>query len=536
MLIEIRADVFRKGAVKFHEGLNVVLGDENATNSIGKSTLLMIVDFAFGGGSLLEYNKDLVDELKHHYYFFTFVFGGESYCFRRGTNDPELVYRCSEDFTPESALDIEEYRALLKSAYVIGLEDISFRSLVGLYMRIWGKENNDVHRPLHIVKGQSASECVNNLIKTFARYGEIRALTAELARKEDERASLQKAFRNRIVPKIGKRAHQENAERIAQMEQEIEEIRVSLAKFATNIGELVNREVIELKVQKDSLLASKLFVESKLIRIRANLQNNRSIKSKHFAGVTSFFPEVNAERLVEVEEFHSKLVGLLRSELKSSESELQTQLERLTAEISEIDMQLGHMLKTVDQPTVIVDRVYSLANNLNVARNENQLFETAEKFKEEVRDLKDQLSSGKEKVIGLVQRQINDELRRIITLVYGSERKSPRLELRENSYSYEVHEDTGTGTAYAALVAFDLAVFLLTELPAIAHDSFLYKNIENDSVSRLFELYAATVKQSFVAIDEIEKYGENTIQLLKSRCVLQLSNDEVLFTKDWRKR
>lgn len=190
-------------------------------------------------------------------------------------------------------------------------------------MRIWGKENHDVHRPLHIVKNQSASECVNNLIKTFDRYGEIRALIESLARKKDEHTSLQKAFQNRIVPKIGKKAHQANAERITQMEQEIEEIKISLAKFATNIGELVNREVLELKIQKDSLLASKLFVESKLVRIRANLQNNRYIRSKHFDGVTSFFPEVNAERLVEVEEFHSKLVGLLRPELKSSENELQ---------------------------------------------------------------------------------------------------------------------------------------------------------------------------------------------------------------------
>lgn len=536
MLVEIRADVFRKGPIKFQEGLNVVLGDENATNSIGKSSLLMIVDFAFGGGSLLEYNKDLVDELTHHYYFFTFVFGGETYRFRRGTNDSELVYRCSEDFTPEDAVDIEDYRALLKAEYAIGLEDISFRSLVGLYLRVWGKENHDVHRPLHIVKNQSASECVNNLIKTFGRYGEIRALTAELARKEDERTSLQKAFRNRIVPKIGKKEHQANAERIDQMEQEIEEIKVSLAKFATNIDELVNREVLELKVQKDRLLASKLFVESKLVRIRANLQNNRHIKSKHFEGLTNFFPEINVERLGEVEEFHSKLVGLLRSELKASESELQAQLERLVSELSEIDLRLGQILKTVDQPAVVVDRVYNLANNLSVARNENRLFDTAEKFKEEVRGLKVRLTSGKEKVLDLVQRQVNDELHRIVTLVYGPERKSPRLELRENSYSYEVYEDTGTGTAYAALVAFDLAVFLLTALPAIAHDSFLYKNIENDSVARLFNLYAATRKQSFVAIDEIEKYGVDTIRLLKARCVLQLSNDEVLFTKDWRKR
>lgn len=536
MLIEIRSDVFRKGQVKFHEGLNVVLGDENATNSIGKSSLLMIVDFAFGGGSLLEYNKDLVNELNHHYYFFTFDFKGEACRFRRGTNDPELVYRCSEDFNPEDAMDIESYRAFLKGAYAIGLEDISFRSLVGLYMRVWGKENHDVHRPLHIVKNQSASECVNNLIKMFDKYGEIRELTVDLAKKEDERKSLQKAFQNRIVPKIGKKEHQANAERIAQMELEVEEIKANLAKFATNIGELVNREVLELKVQKDRLLEGKLFIESKLVRIEANLRNNKHVSSKHFEGLTNFFPEVNAERLADVEEFHSKLVGLLRAELKASERELQAQLERVTSEISEIDSRLGQILNAVDQPTVVVDRVYNLANRLSIARNENQLFETAEHFKEEVRSLKDRLTLVKEKVLDLVQRQVNDELRRIVTLVYGSERKSPRLELRENSYSYDVCEDTGTGTAYAALIAFDLAVFLLTALPAIAHDSFLYKNIENDSVARLFKLYAATGKQSFVAIDEIDKYGQDTIQLLKAKCVIRLSNDEVLFTKDWRKR
>jgi hypothetical protein len=536
MLVEIRTDVFRQGPVVFREGLNVILGDENATNSIGKSSLLMVIDFAFGGRSLLDHNKDLVVELDHHYYFFTFRFGDETYRFRRGTNDPELVYRCAADFTPEDPMTIESYTAFLKAAYVIGLEDISFRSLVGLYMRVWGKENLDVHRPLHIVHNQAASECVNNLVKTFGRYEEIRELTAELSRREDERVALQKAFRNRIVPKIGKKEHKANAERIAQMELEIEEIKVNLAKFATNIGELVNREVLELKIQKDRLLESKLLVDGKLVRIRSNLQNNRHVKSAHFEGLIKFFPSVNQARLVEVEEFHSKLVGLLRSELKASERELQAQLERITIEISEIDARLGQVLKAIDQPAIVVDRVYNLANNLNAARHENKLFDTAEKFKDEVKALKDRLSAGKEKVLDLVQRQVNDELRRIVSLVFGPERKSPKLELREGSYTFEVYEDTGTGTAYAGLVTFDLAVFLLTVLPAIAHDSILYKNIENDSVARLFKVYAGTQKQSFVAIDEIAKYGKETVDLLNAKCVLQLSNDSVLYIKDWRKK
>lgn len=536
MLVEMRSEVFRQGPVAFREGLNVVLGDENATNSIGKSSLLMVVDFAFGGGSLLDHNKDLVVELGHHYYFFTFKFGSETYRFRRGTNDPELVYRCAADFALEDAMTIDDYTAFLKAAYGIELEDISFRSLVGLYMRVWGKENLDVHHPLHVIPAQAASECVNNLVKTFGKYGEIRELAAKLAQKEDERNALQKAFRNKIVPRIGKKERKANAERIAQMELEIQEIKVSLAKFATNIGELVNREVLELKIQKDKLLASKLNVESKLTRIKSNLQNNRHVKSANFDGLINFFPSINQDRLVEVEEFHSKLVGLLRSELKASERELQAQLERITTEISEIDLRLGQVLKAIDQPAVVVDRVYNLANNLSTARHENKLFDTAEKFKEEVKELRDSLSAGKEKVLDLVQRQINDEMRRIVSLVFGAERKSPSLKLRDSSYNFEVYEDTGTGTAYAGLVIFDLAVFLLTVLPAIAHDSILYKNIENDSVSRLFKVYAETRKQSFVAIDEIAKYGKETVDLLNGRCVLQLSNDSVLYVKDWRKK
>ena len=74
MLTEIRSEQFRARVIKFGPSLNVVLGDDNATNSIGKSSLLMVIDFAFGGSSLLEHNKDIVHELGDHDYYFTFEF------------------------------------------------------------------------------------------------------------------------------------------------------------------------------------------------------------------------------------------------------------------------------------------------------------------------------------------------------------------------------------------------------------------------------------------------------------------------------
>lgn len=536
MLIEIRSDAFRKGSISFHEGLNVVLGDENATNSIGKSTLLMVIDFSFGGRSLLEHNNDLVPELGDHYYFISFKFGDEIYRFRRGTNDPGLVYRCDDDFALEAAITLEDYTALLKAAYGIALDDISFRSLIGLYMRIWGKENLDVHHPLHGVPQQSASECINNLLKTFGKYDDIRGLAEELGKKETERAALQQALKSGVVPKISKTEYKENHARIERIATEIDEIKSDLARFATNINELVNREVLELKIQKDDLLARKLHVESRLSSVRKNLGNNRFVKSAHFAGLVKFFPNINQEKLVEVEDFHSGLVGLLRTELRESERELNAQLERLLTDISQIDLRIGEVLDSVEQPSVIVDRVYNLANDLSAARRENGFFEDSERFKEEVRTIRARLSEEKIKVIELVERQLNDEMRRIVSLVFGEERKSPRLSLRENGYSFEVDEDTGTGTAYAGLVLFDLAVFLLTKIPVIVHDSILFKNIENDSVARLFKLYAASNKQSFVAIDEISKYGSETAELLEENAVLRLSNDSVLYVKDWRKK
>lgn len=62
MLKQIKCDKFRLPIVTFHEGLNVVAGDSNAANSIGKSTMLMIIDFAFGGSSYITKSNDAIDK------------------------------------------------------------------------------------------------------------------------------------------------------------------------------------------------------------------------------------------------------------------------------------------------------------------------------------------------------------------------------------------------------------------------------------------------------------------------------------------
>lgn len=475
-------------------------------------------------------------ELGHHDYFMTFEFSGAKYRFRRGTSRPEFVFPCDAEFNIEDPISLEEFRAFLKSSYGLATDDLSFRSMVGLYLRVWGKQNLDVHRPLHIVPNQSPKECVDNLIRTFGLYAPIAQLADELKRLESEESDLRRAFRSQIVPKVGKREYTDNVHRIASMEAELGEIKQNLAMFALNIAAIANRETLELKTQKDKLLEVKLDLDSKLLRVRRSLSESRFVKSRHFDSLKEFFPDVNVDRLANIEMFHSSLAKVLRVELQDSEASLKAQLERVTAEIAAIDDRLMQRLGALESPGVVVDRVFDISTKLRAAKQENGYFDKMETLSTDRRSKEEALSEKKDAVLKQIQNTLNRTMREIVTSVFGQERKSPLIALSESNYRFEVFEDTGTGTAYSSLIVLDLAVFTTTDLPLLIHDSVLFKNIENKAVSNLLNVYLTKRWQSFIAIDEVDKYGETTASMLRERAAVQLADGNVLYIKDWRKR
>ena len=534
MLIEIKSDKFRDKKVSFEPGLNVVLGDDNATNSIGKSSMLMVVDFAYGGSSLIDHNSDIISELGHHDYYFTFQFNDDDFRFRRGTEEPDLVYLCDEGYVIIEPIELEKYWSFLKASFAVDINNISFRALVGLYSRVWGKENLEVYKPLHTVHQQSNKECINNLIKTFDKYGSIKSLDDELKELESEKSALSKAFRKEIIPKIGKRGYSENEKRISVIEDEIEDIKSNLATYAVNIAEISNREVIELKVEKDKLLSEELKLQNKLSRIKQNIAENRHIKSKNFESLDYYFPDIDKNKIAQVEEFHSKLAVILRSELRVSERDLESQILRIREEIGSIDSKLRMTLSSLDEPSVIVDRVFDLSSDLTEAKEENRFYDENKEIGEATKSTKSNLSEEKFKIVKLIEQLINNEISKIVNDTFSKNKKSPSFHLNENNYSYDVFEDTGTGTAYSSLIVFDLAIFNLTLLPTITHDSVLFKNIENDTVSNLISIYANNDKQSYIAIDEVDKYGKETAKSLRDNSVVTLNDQHVLYIKDWR--
>src|SRR3569623_1253232 len=355
MLIEIRSKKFRSGLVSFHSGLNVILGDANATNSIGKSTMLMVVDFAFGGKDLLDHNDDIVKELGHHEYFFTFQFDREFHRFCRDTGQPETVYHCGADFELGPPITLEVYNAFLRQAFEVELPDLSFRTLVGLYTRVWGKENLDPSKPLHVVPNKSGEDCVDELIKTFDRYAAIRDIADRRDRQEKEMAAWGAAKNHRVIPSLKKKGYDENQKRIATPESELSDIRVKLALYTANVSEVVNRELLDLKEEKDRLLTLRLTLASRLQRVENTLRGNRAVRSEIFQELVRFFPAIDQARLARVGVFHTGVARLLRSELGASQTELEAQLAVIDQELASLDERMARSLNTVEAPTALVD-------------------------------------------------------------------------------------------------------------------------------------------------------------------------------------
>mgnify|MGYP005895243549 FL=1 len=103
MLVEVRCDKFvsngkTREPIRFHAGLNAVLGDDNGSNSIGKSTFLMILDFVFGGSDYVKKCVDVQENVKEHTICFAFSFDGQTYYFSRNTVDYNNVVKRDAEY------------------------------------------------------------------------------------------------------------------------------------------------------------------------------------------------------------------------------------------------------------------------------------------------------------------------------------------------------------------------------------------------------------------------------------------------------
>lgn len=531
MLKEINCAIFREKTVSFHKGLNVILGDDVGSNSIGKSTLLMIIDFIYGGKSYIDHNSDVVTELGHHSFNFRFDFNGENFYFSRNTEHHQQVDICDEKYNITETIPIKKYCEFLKKKYDMTI-NLGFRTAISLYSRIWGKHNLDVKRPLHTFPKEKNAETVQRFLLLLNEYNDIIDVEKRLKKLKESQVVIKKAEQFEHIPKITKTRYDKNNKEVLRLEAEIANLKTNIQQVTLELTEQASKELLELQNRKNELIRERDYYKSRLIRISSNtLLKKNELK---FEKLLEFFPEVNLTRLQNIEDFHEGLTKLLGEEIRSVKKEHEQQVKYFNDQIEIISGKINTLLDKDEQPNFLIEKFINLAHQLSIYKLENNYYDKAAQVKADIDETNETLSSTKEKILQKVMDVINTELNLVNNDLHTEKRRAPELTLEENDYDYKIFDNTGTGKAYTNLVILDLSVFKLTELPIVIHDSVLFKNIENSVVENIILMSKKFEKQVFIAIDEIHKYSEETQKILLKYKVIQLTKDKLLFIKDWR--
>ena len=543
MLVEIMCDEFKdhgtpRGRIQLHAGLNTVMGSSSGSNSIGKSTFLMIIDFVFGGDDYVEKLTDVQTEVGEHRICFAFQFKDGVHYFSRSNVDYKNVHKCDKDYRPlkDGLISITQYLSFLQTHYDMDLEGLTFRNAIGRSIRVYKRETLDEEHPLHQAKQETAKSAIEGLLKLTDLYSGIEAQSKVTAEAKDKYSTFKKAQKYQYIPFVTKQSdYNKNEGRIAELTAQAEELARKSSSGLLDLDSVQAEQLSILQGKLSNFKRQRSHLLAQLRAIRADQDLGKKSFKRNYDDLLRFFPEVNLQRIEAIEGFHKQLVGILKKEFSETEESIQATLALIESEMAQIEESISQMAKTTDLSKVVLEQYAAIDKELKTLQTANENYLKTMELSQVAKAYEEELNRLVVEQIAIMQQEINTEMVRINNEIYGGRKTSPTLTISDAShYVFFTPRDGGTGAQYKGLVVFDLAMLELTRLPVIAHDSVMLKHIEDDAIEKIVELYASTPKQVFIAMDKEGSYTPKTQKILEATKVLQLSPGAgALFGRTW---
>lgn len=540
MLVELRCEKLIKSKIEFNDNLNIVLGDNNATNSIGKSTFLMILDFIFGGESYLKHNIDVLNNIGDHEFLYSFKFNKKILRYKRiasikGVKESK-IYLCDDNYEKPEDVDIKEYTKNLKELYNLEAIPMSFRQIVGLYSRVWGKENHSIKRPLHDFPKEKNSDCVDKIMKTFLKYDDIITLKTGQDYLEKKKKNLNATFQEGIVTKITKTIFRKNTKRINELNEIKEKLKNNSDDFKCQQLNETIKKIIFLRKIRENKLNEVTILENKIVNLNYKTKNNKTLTPKEIKKLREFFPNLDLNKIKEIDIFYKNINNILKKEIKENIEETKKELANSNKNISEINIKIENIKKETDNSSKEwVDKITEIALELNKLNQENSIYENYISYNKEIKIYKENIENNKIEKLDTIAKIMNKNMTDVNQNLNPG-KTPPTLTLEGKDYLFEVSNDKGTGKGYESLLVFDLTILKETLLPFVIHDSFLFKNLSTNTIENLLVEYRKYSKQIFISIDAKSNYKKEIQNLIEKYKVLELSKDKPLFKIDWSKK
>ncbi|HEM2549288.1 TPA: DUF2326 domain-containing protein [Streptococcus suis] len=545
MLIEMWSPVFKKNGqtrepVRFHPGLNVIMGMDLADNSIGKSSSLLVIDFIFGGNS---YQKSIaVKKLGDHPIYFCFQFEKKFY-FSRNTATPDIITYCNDDYSPTGeTMPLENFLNKLKKRYHLDSPELSFRLAMSGFFRIAGKNNQNTDFPLQVYSSQKSSESITTLIQLFNLYDNIARYKERLKDKSDQLTTFRNARKYAFISNLvgGKKQFEANVSEIKRLEYDLSHLQDTHQDKIDSDDIEKNQQKIQLRNTKLELENSLRDKQRRLKLLDISIEFGLYPTDSDLTELQRYFPDTNLKKLYEVEAYHKKLATILDSEFSTERETLSLEIEGLESQLTVLNRELQELGSIPNLTNEFLENYSKLTVIINALKEQNGAYLKESALSKEKSEADSDLKRSTEDILIELEGKINTKMREFNNVLYPDIRKAPQINLKaHNSYSFYTPDDDGTGTKFKGMILFDLTMLYLTNLPALAHDSLLLSNISYQATEALLKLYDRSKslnKQVFLAFDKASSFSPEANKLLSENTVLRLSsNGNELYGISWNK-
>ncbi len=535
MLKEIICDKIPSGKLTFNAGLNVIVGDETASNSIGKSSALLMIDFALGGDYYAR-RDDIIKNIGHHEVRMHFTFEGRDFFFSRNTATFNNVYKCNSNYEIQGTLRSNDYKQYLSSLYRTDHLALKFGEIVSQFCRVYGKDNYNEREPLFPGYSQSAQDRVVFLVKLFNNFEDIEEQQRVVKEANEKKQSYGKVVRLKLVaPVKNKTEYKKILTNIDKLEGEADLLKTQIASQTLSLTSEQLNQISVLKSRLGRIQNEKAIINTTINRLHDNLRDTISETEIDLGKIKEFFPTAEIKKIDEINQFHIKLSAILQDEIERRLCVEENDLARVSSIENEIIDRIK-MVALADNPAnLALDRLVGTKQTIDSLIQGKASYELIQQLAKDYKDAKEMYDRLLESILSRIMFDINKEMENLNTTILGPEKKSPLISLAPSRYSIKSEDDTGTGTSYRVLITFDLALLRLTALPVLIHDSLLFKNIDDDALDGILSLYEENNdKQVFISIDKVGSYGQKVQSIVEEHKVLQLSEGNPFYGKTWK--
>ena len=328
--------------------------------------------------------------------------------------------------------------------------------------------------------------------------------------------------------------YDQNERDIARISSEIEELSSGLESGLLDVDAAASEQAVYIKKLLSRARRARSKVQARWNMLDENGTYVFSSTTETFLDLQHFFPNAAVAQLAEIEDFHRTISSVFKTELRAERIKLEKELAEYDQIIREYEAQLKELIQNPKLSKVILTRHTELLREKDRMQKENDSYAKLLQLKVNRDADADRFKTIRQQQLALVSYQLNEEMSRLNDAIYEGSYNAPVLDFTETGYSFFTPDDTGTGIAYKGLVVYDLAVLGLTKLPVLVHDSVVLKQISDDAIERIIELYSSCGKQVIIALDKQDSYSDRTSRLLNNAAVLKLtSNGQELFGRSW---